>query len=364
MDNSKLIKKGIELFLNREGTVSEISKSLKIERIDLYNALLELGYKASQGVKPDFVIALKRAVDEYIENINNNPSLTIIGKKWGIERHSLSRRLKELGVEVINHQNKTKFNETIFDSIDTEEKAYWLGFIFADGYVSSADNKFELSLKASDASHLEKFNKFMGGESNKVKIGKVTCGNVICERCRWSVSNKHLKNTLVSLGCVPNKSLILKFPDISIFSDPSLIIHFIRGYWDGDGSLSWGNKAHTEPNISVLGTKDFLEGIKKNIPELENYSLHLNNKDNDKTFVLSATYRVAFSVTTRLYKNSTIYLDRKYEKYLDYCRLYEKSDRLSETKIMGGCDANHEVNSETKESESPQRVGTEPEKSE
>lgn len=79
-------------------------------------------------------------------------------------------------------------------------------------------------------------------------------------------------------------------------------------------------------------------------------------------FVLSATYRVTFKTTTRLYKSSTIYLDRKYEKYLEYCRLYEKSNRLLETKIMEGCNANHEVNSEIKESESLQRIGIEPKK--
>lgn len=72
---------------------------------------------------------MKNAVDEYLENIDNNPSLTKVCQKYGLERHSLSRRLKELGYEVVNYQNKLKFNENVFDSIDTEEKAYWLGFM-------------------------------------------------------------------------------------------------------------------------------------------------------------------------------------------------------------------------------------------
>ncbi|MGM9535052.1 MAG: hypothetical protein ACI3VR_07355, partial [Intestinibacter sp.] len=65
--------------------------------------------------------------------------------------------------------NRPKFNEHIFDVIDTEEKAYWLGFIFADGYIGSTPlepNKksvynFELSLKLEDTSHLEKFKSFI-----------------------------------------------------------------------------------------------------------------------------------------------------------------------------------------------------------
>lgn len=333
MEINEIIELGVQKFLNEEGTVSEISKKLKLDNSKLlYDRLLELGYKANQGVKVSYVIALKQAVDEYIANINNNPSLTKISKKYGIERHSFSRRLKELGYEVINHQNKVKFNEYIFDTIDTEEKAYWLGFIFADGYVSSTGNRFELSLKSSDALHLEKFNKFIGGEVNKVKINKVYCNNVECERCRWFINNKYFREKLISLGCIANKSLILKFPNESIFKSKSLIRHFIRGYWDGDGCLSWYNKEHTIPVVSVLGTENMLEGIKKHIPMLSNCSLYLSNKENEITKVLSAKHKLAFNVTEYLYSDATIYLDRKYEKYLEYCRLYEKSYRGLENK--------------------------------
>ena len=353
MENNEVIELGVQKFLNGDGTVSEICRKLKIDNQKLlYNRLLELGYKASKGIKSSYVIALKQAVDEYIVNLDNNPSLTKIGEKYGIERHSFSRRLKELGITVINHQNKTKFNEHIFDVIDTEEKAYWLGFIFADGYISSSGNKFELSLKSSDYQHLEKFNLFVNGGKNKVKINKTTCSGIVCERCRWSIANKHLRETLISLGCIPNKSLMLKFPDESIFSDKSLIRHFIRGYWDGDGCLSWRNREHTIPSISVLGTEHFLEGCKRHIPFVYNYSLQLN-RENPHTLVLSANHQVAFKTIKYLYSDSTIYLQRKYEKYLEYCRLYEKSNRGLEDKNGEGCDANTVLNSEiTKGSES------------
>ena len=115
MEINETIELGVQKFLNGEGTVSEISRKLKLDNSKiLYNKLLELGYKASKGIKTSYVIALKQAVDEYISN-NNNLSLTKISEKYGIERHSLSRRLKELGYKVINHQNKLKFNENVFD---------------------------------------------------------------------------------------------------------------------------------------------------------------------------------------------------------------------------------------------------------
>ena len=355
MEINETIELGVQKFLNGEGTVSEISKKLKLDNSKiLYNKFLELGYKASKGVKISYVIALKQAIDEYVANINNNPSLTKIGEKYGIERHSFSRRLKELGYEVINHQNKLKFNENIFDCINTEEKAYWLGFIWADGYIDSSplnSNKksvynFELSLKVDDVNHLEKFNKFMDHTDNNVKISNTKCGEKVCKRCRWFITNKHLWNTLNTLGCTPKKSLTLKFPNESIFKSKDLIRHFIRGYWDGDGCLSWHNKEHTDPSISVLGTEDMLEGIKRHIPELANRSLYLNNKNNEITKTLSSEHKAAFKVINYLYSNSTIYLQRKYEIYQKYCRLYEESYRGLEGKNGEGCDANTVLNSE------------------
>lgn len=120
-------------------------------------------------------------------------------------------------MEIINKQNRVKFNEHIFDVIDTEEKAYWLGFIFADGSISSNPIKgekkaryvFEISLKGDDSYHLEKFNKFMEYDGNNVKVSNSKCGGKLFKRCRWMIANKHLWETLNSYGCVPNKSLTL-----------------------------------------------------------------------------------------------------------------------------------------------------------
>lgn len=65
-------------------------------------------------------------------------SLTKMAKREGTTRKTLAKYFKELGIEVINKQNKVRFNEHIFDVIDTEEKAYWLGFTYADGYIDSS----------------------------------------------------------------------------------------------------------------------------------------------------------------------------------------------------------------------------------
>ena len=58
------------------------------------------------------------------------------------------------------------------------------------------------------------------------------------------LNSPHLVETLISYGCTPRKSLTLKFPDFNIFKSQSLINHFIRGYFDGDGSVFISNEKH------------------------------------------------------------------------------------------------------------------------
>lgn len=172
---------------------------------------------------------------------------------------------------------------------------------------------------ASDIEHLNKFNKFIEGNPDKVKINKATCKGKEFQRCRVSLNDAHFRQRLISLGCLPKKSLILKFPNIKIFKSSDLLKHFIRGYWDGDGCLCY-NK--TYPSVSVIGTEDMLINILSHLPLTKSYKMH--SKDgNPLTVQVAISGKAAYRVASYLYKNATIYLDRKYNKYKEYCRLYE-----------------------------------------
>lgn len=243
-------------------------------------------------------------------------SLTKLGEREGVDRRTISKHFKELGIEVINKQNRTKFNENIFDCIDTEEKAYWLGFIYADGSIRSEGSYiFELSLKGSDIEHLRKFNKFMGHIKDNVKLGKTKCNDKEFLRCRWNVSNKHLWNTLNNYGCTPRKSLTLTFPNINIFKSKDLIRHFIRGYFDGDGCLSRHvNKTVVTPVANIVGTSDFLNSIEK-YSNIRGNRRH-NPKHSDNTFSIEFNKEATISFINYIYLDAKIYLDRKYKLYL------------------------------------------------
>ena len=168
---------------------------------------------------------------------------------------------------------KKYVDETVFDCIDTEEKAYWLGFIYADGNISNAEHikevsnktvyRLEISLQSDDIDHLNKLKSFFKWDG-VVKISKTNYARK--DRCRLYFNNKHIWKTLNSYGCTPNKSLTLKFPNIEIFNDCSLIRHFIRGYVDGDGCISYLQKNHSRMTLSLLGTIDMLTNIQKHLP--------------------------------------------------------------------------------------------------
>ena len=88
------------------------------------------------------------------EFLNTDISLTKMAERESTSRQTLAKYFKKLGVEIVNKQNVTKFNENVFDSIDTEEKAYWLGFLYADGFITSKYNKIGLTLALKDKDHL------------------------------------------------------------------------------------------------------------------------------------------------------------------------------------------------------------------
>lgn len=281
-------------------------------------------------------------------------SLTEMGKREKVDRRTLSKHFKELGIKIVNKQNRSKFNEHIFDQIDSEEKAYWLGFIFADGYINSSPLRegvkniyqFELSLGLKDQEHLEKFRKFMEYEKSLI---------IDAHRCRFILANKHLWNILNNYGCTPNKSLTLKFPIIP----KDLMRHFIRGYFDGDGCITrYVHNTCVSPRIELLGTKQVLEQILFYSNTSAKYK-H-DERHSEETWSLDWSKQEGIKFINYLYQDCSIYLNRKYELYQffkngsrsvkEFTELL--SGNIGEAPEMG----NTEINSEIKKSESSYSV--------
>lgn len=324
-------EKIISLYVEQNKTVSEIARKLKISSEEVYSILRSEHYMALKGRKRDWVIRAKKAIDFYIAN----PSYTSnkVANKFDLTQESLSKALKELNID-ISERTKIKFDENIFDCIDTEEKAYWLGFIFADGHINSEPIRpeevkkihygFSFCLALIDTGHLFKFDKFTNVEKSKVKVyDYVDTNGENKQHVKWVIANKHLWETLNNLGCTPRKSLTLKYPEI-----PShLKRHFARGYFDGDGCFGiYNNKGYGELNLSCVGTEDMMTKIFNEL----NLNIHMYHhiQHSEETKTINAFQQKAKEILDYMYKDATIYLDRKYNKYLEVCRFWEKLQKL------------------------------------
>lgn len=259
---------------------------------------------------------IEKAIQMYVEN---NFPISKIAKEFHIDRHRLSRELRNRGVVVSRTSSKYKYTEDYFEDISTENKAYWLGFMYADGYVSLVDNKIELGLKESDVSHIEKLR-------DEICPGKPIQYKKSSKSYRLCCTNKPLAKSLANCGCVPNKSLVLTFPTKEVLPK-EMYKHFIRGYFDGDGCISYST--NNGLSISVQGTKQFIGYIRDFLTtELGLTTTTLIIKKSVVEWRKTGVQ--AKKVLDYLYRDSNISLYRKYNKYVDYCRLEPKLQKTQD----------------------------------
>lgn len=137
--------------------------------------------------------------------------------------------------------SKYVYNKDYFEKINTSEKAYWLGFLYADGCITRfykgevlKSMSLEITLKDADCEHLIKFKNAL--ESNIPIQHRIITGKYKADRI--VVNCTKICNDLIKLGCTPTKSLTLEFPKKDIIPQ-DFIRDFIRGYFDGDGGVSY-----------------------------------------------------------------------------------------------------------------------------
>lgn len=203
-----------------------------------------------------------------------------------------------------------QFDEDFLRSIDTQEKAYCLGFICADGYVSESENRVVIALSSVDEDILVKIRDCFKSNSPIRKAPK-KYGH---EQSVLSLCSKILVGTLVSKGIRQGKSLTMGCDMVEGIPDP-LMPHFLRGYFDGDGCMTLGARYSSGVKylIQVIGTQEFLEGtFGKYFPS--------NNRMYRYLTCEMSCYKISSKAEVlrflgMLYDNSSIHLDRKFDKY-------------------------------------------------
>ncbi len=266
----------------------------------------------------------KQIIDLY----THNESLTCrdLDRRFGFKYEKSRKILKRNGLSIRNNifklRRKYSLDESFFEKIDTEEKAYILGFLYADGCIYKTSLIVNLCFIDNDI--LEKIKVSLKWQG-PIKTKKA-CYVTIKDKKTYSkeqkslyIRSQKLTNDLIKLGCVPRKSLILKFPTEEQVPT-HLLSHFIRGYFDGDGSIAFYLRDNRlKQCVSMVSTIDFctkLIDFAKNKLNIH-FSIYKYPNNSTMSINISSTNGCKYFLDW-LYKDATIYLDRKYDKYMNH----------------------------------------------
>lgn len=309
---TELQKQEIIKLFKLEKTIVEISKTVKCSRPTVVFHIKNNGFEL-RGQKSVITPQLEMNVCKlYLED---KKSGRFLAKKFNVSLAVIQKIIKNNNIKP--RKIRYNYDESKFFKISSEEDAYWLGFIFADGGVKLYKNtkykkgkmyllKLRLALK--DLSHLEKFKNYINTNA-PIKFEKYKGNNC----CILEINNKSIVNNVLKLGCIPNKSYKIRMP----FLKKTLIRHFIRGYIDGDGWYTI-DKIEKRFSIGFLSNKNFVLDMDKFLVNNLSISNGTVSKRTNTYQILYRRKKDMLKLWKFLYVRSKIYLERKKKVFLNY----------------------------------------------
>lgn len=304
--------------LNDEINMTQLAKDTGKDRKQLAK-IRDMGYyKTNNGYLYD-----NQSLKEFLKIVEdydtNKLGYRDVKAKYGLKRDTfISSYNKLYGREPSNYKKTSVvYDRHIFDDIDTEEKAYWLGFILADGNIFKGE--LRLKLGSIDRDHLVKYTKFVGCSEDMItsEIHSIT-GNTL---------NKVLLCGKEMIDMMGEKYKLLpaktghEIPYYEIRGD--LRRHYIRGIFDGDGYI---RKDLSE--IGVCGSREVIEWIIDSISEdlklPKTTTCNLQEPLKENLLYKTTFNKYKIEIAHYLYGGSTIHLDRKYKLYQSLMELKNK----------------------------------------
>lgn len=246
-------------------------------------------------------------------------NLKKVAKSFGVSLRPIKRILKENNLVVTNRRYNV--NHNYFEVIDTEDKAYWLGFLYADGCVRKTKSGSQVVLKLSqkDEDHLNLFKKNIESEhkvdhhrNNTVSKKGIPS---FSDNCIIRINSIKLVEDLIKQGCTPKKTFTIDKPTI----DEKFYKDFIRGYYDGDGNFFYSEKTKMSVITIVCASENFRAFLIDVISKIPNIGkIH---EDKKKYTIKIVNIVGIMNFLDYIYENSNIHLNRKkeyYEKYREY----------------------------------------------
>ena len=238
-----------------------------------------------------------------IEEYRSGSSCNLLSKKYNIPKNTLFYHFHLDGVVRSRRQNRKYItHDDYFSIIDSEDKAYLLGFVFADGCIYGT--RLSVVVNEKDKDVIETFKQFISPDRT-----------LLAERglSGFLVDNKRLTNDLRKYGLIERKSLIIKFPE-NLF-DTSLLPHFIRGVFDGDGSVYKLKCRKGTYGFKIVGSNFFIPAL---VDILKKYGIVLHTGHIGKVMYCHTTKQSELlKLFSFLYQDSRCYLGRKHRLFLE-----------------------------------------------
>ena len=296
------------LYQNNE-LIHDIANKAQCERHSVVRVLKRHGIyqesKSKKHLNNDKMIRNQKIFELAKQGLTNKQ----IAAQLNIGKSTVQKILQDNPQFVQNKNHHYLFNENYFEEIQTEGQAYWLGFLYADGCI--ADKSVRLELALTDRLHVEKFR-----DAIQYQRAKIYYRSDNIQSACLVINSQKMVNDLIALGCMPKKSLKIRFPHNDIIPD-CLIHHFMRGYFDGNGSVCTSKDGCFR--FSVVSNVQFLEEYQKRL----NKGIHKNttvkicntHSIGIGTLPLGGSQQV-LQIFHFLYSDATIFLQRKYDKFL------------------------------------------------
>lgn len=308
--------------------VKEILMKNKDDIIELYfNGLTQQQIADKYNTSKSSIARLLRSVGvtskviinkldecQMVELYKSGMIIKDIANQFNIGEKRVSNILKQYNIKILpsyERQRKYSLNESYFDCIDTQDKAYLLGLLYADG--CNSNGHIAIRLQERDKDILDKMNIALGSDRPLRFIDYSSRSEYCQNQYSLEIVNQYMSNQLSLLGMIPNKSLVLEFPQ---WMNEELYSHFIRGYFDGDGYVS---NNYNNAKLSIVSTKSFCEKVKDILYKDIGinaciYLCHKNESTTTRTLQISGRNQIK-KFLNYIYHNANLYLNRKYNIY-------------------------------------------------
>jgi hypothetical protein len=227
-------------------------------------------------------------------------TLKAIGADYGVSDMTIIQYVERRGVAK-RGSRRLALNQHAFDQPLTDDAAYWVGFLIADGCVQG--RYLTLQLSAIDRKHVEKFRDFLGSAH---KIMKISGNGRRPDQYRFAVSSLRITNALRELGVVERKTFSARAS-----APVSTNRHFWRGVVDGDGSIGWRARSRGRPQfcLQVAGSLPLMTQFRDYVRSIT--TSRANVYPNRRIYVFACTANVGKTVVRILYKDAPVALSRK-----------------------------------------------------